>query len=68
MPKVVQIIQRLNGVVELICEHGVGHPSKGLTNPAWYYDVHGCDGCCSHESFRPSKEQIARFKNHDNTS
>ena len=40
-------IDRENGLVELACRHGCGHPSKALTPPARYYGVHGCCGCCS---------------------
>lgn len=46
-----QII-REGGLVEDICEHGVGHPNK-----EWLaehdpenkksFAIHGCDGCCS---------------------
>lgn len=46
---VVEQITRANGLVEDICEHGVGHP-----NPEWLQEhgkemdgIHGCDGCCS---------------------
>lgn len=48
---VVEQIVRQNGLVEDICEHGVGHP-----NPEWLKahgreidGIHGCDGCCSNE-------------------
>ena len=43
-------IDRENGLVELACEHGVGHPSKKLTPSMYYYGSHGCDGCCSTDS------------------
>lgn len=45
---------RTSGLVERICEHGVGHPDpdsvayferKGIEA----MDVHGCDGCCTME-------------------
>jgi hypothetical protein len=47
-----------NGLMERICEHGVGHPDPDdLTHKlltlgaegfaAGEYDVHGCDGCCA---------------------
>lgn len=39
-------IYRENGLVELACEHGVGHPSLLLTPERYYYGVHGCCGCC----------------------
>ncbi len=52
----VQTIRRASGLVEHICEHGVGHPAIGsvmwldLAGPedakgSW--GVHGCDGCCT---------------------
>lgn len=44
-----------DGMVEDICEHGVGHPNEkwyremikkhGKEEGQWY-GVHGCDGCC----------------------
>lgn len=48
-------VQRASGLVEDICEHGVGHP-----NIHWLrkhpelakkecLGIHGCDGCCSQE-------------------
>lgn len=47
-----QYIIRASGLVEWVCNHGVGHPlpeSSRLLylktdNSSW--DVHGCDGCC----------------------
>lgn len=54
MPKwAVEQRGRMNGTVEDICKHGVGHP-----NAEWLaelrndeeretWSVHGCDGCCS---------------------
>lgn len=46
---------REDGVrVEILCRHGVGHPSQALSNPArWkeWMGVHGCDGCCSLAAF-----------------
>lgn len=37
---------RMDGRVEWICDHGVGHT---IWNPrdGKYAFVHGCDGCCS---------------------
>lgn len=51
----VEYTLRLDGRVEIICEHGVGHPSPALTRfnrgspEAWdsLDGVHGCDGCCT---------------------
>lgn len=45
---------RSGGLMERICEHGVGHPDPDSyayfesLNPkdAWAWGVHGCDGCC----------------------
>jgi hypothetical protein len=46
---------RASGLVERICEHGVGHPDPdsveyfaGLLLPdeGRWWTVHGCDGCC----------------------
>ena len=51
-----QIIHRLNGVTERICEHGVGHPIevpydvngiKLTDDQRSDMTIHGCDGCCS---------------------
>ncbi len=45
---------RETGLMEILCPHGIGHPSKPLTNPKWWHDhfgVHGCDGCCSQAVF-----------------
>ena len=51
-PWAVRQLVRETGLLEDVCEHGVGHPNR-----AWLaeYDphgerrwgVHGCDGCCS---------------------
>ena len=40
---------RETGLLEDVCEHGVGHPNKDFLEKeglpgAW--GVHGCDGCC----------------------
>lgn len=39
------------GILERICEHGVGHPDKDSalyleSIGREYENVHGCDGCC----------------------
>lgn len=43
------------GLMERICEHGVGHPDKNHLdyvrrergdNAAYGEAIHGCDGCC----------------------
>jgi hypothetical protein len=36
------------GIMERICEHGVGHPDPDDPKSADKYEaVHGCDGCCA---------------------
>ena len=48
------------GIMERICEHGVGHPDpddlayrvrmyKKAGMPTDHLGVHGCDGCCTGE-------------------
>lgn len=39
-------------VTEILCPHGIGHPSKCLTEK-WedWKGVHGCDGCCTLAAF-----------------
>lgn len=43
---------RMDGHVEDICKHGVGHPNKEYlmsiedTDKRHYDSIHGCDGCC----------------------
>ena len=43
----IHVVHRENGLIEIVCPHGIGHPSRKLTPPKFYYGVHGCDGCCS---------------------
>jgi len=38
--------------VEYACPHGVGHG----------YDIHGCDGCCAHISFKKCTKRPVKFK------
>ena len=41
---------RETGLLEDVCEHGVGHPNRDfLKQEGWpsVWGVHGCDGCCS---------------------
>lgn len=61
--KPVRIIRRETGLLEGVCEHGVGHPlyasidwmmiTDGAYNPLKRnpqdsaWGIHGCDGCCS---------------------
>lgn len=36
------------GIMERICEHGVGHPDPDDPKSSDKYEsVHGCDGCCA---------------------
>jgi hypothetical protein len=49
---------RENGLVEIICSHGVGHPSRGLTRDPHYYAPHGCCGCCSWTDFHLVEQQF----------
>lgn len=53
-------IRRSSGLVEHVCEHGVGHPAigsakwlslvhGGKTSP---HAIHGCDGCCRTKEWR----------------
>jgi len=52
-------IRRETGLVEYVCEHGVGHPAVGSAlwqaetrredEEAWM--IHGCDGCCARDDF-----------------
>lgn len=44
-------IRRETGLIEHICEHGVGHPAHGSVhwmklNGSDGFGSHGCDGCC----------------------
>lgn len=41
---------RETGLVEDVCEHGVGHPNRDFIKRkklGWGWTVHGCCGCCS---------------------
>ena len=38
-----ELLYRLDGRVEWVCEHGVGHT---IWHPRGSDSVHGCDGCC----------------------
>lgn len=42
---------RASGLVEDICEHGIGHPNvewlkEHDPDGTFGFAVHGCDGCC----------------------
>jgi len=50
----IQQIVRISGLVEDICEHGVGHPNRQWmeeNDPDGEkgFGIHGCDGCCHKE-------------------
>jgi hypothetical protein len=72
---------RQSGLVEDICEHGVGHPnSEYLRTHPKANSVHGCDGCCwkpksktpplevpKYDSNEPSYEAIFNFLQNSDT-
>lgn len=47
--------KRLDGRVEWICEHGIGHPVIG-------FKTHGCDGCCSNKTDELKEEYLSQPK------
>lgn len=49
-------IVRETGLVEHVCEHGIGHPDPESTKKLdegsdGMWGIHGCDGCCSRDDF-----------------
>ena len=53
---------RASGLVEDICEHGVGHPNrewlkKHDPDGKLCLSVHGCDGCCVQEAEKYKKRK-----------
>lgn len=55
---------RASGLIEWVCEHGVGHPdyesavylnTHGHEGSRGTWGIHGCDGCCSRDDF-PGKK------------
>ncbi len=50
-------IRRDNGTIEMLCDHGIGHPIWGsqpkVAGHEDYILVHSCDGCC--QSFSSEK-------------
>lgn len=57
---------RLSGIVELVCPHGVGHPSRKLTTlkRPWREGegIHGCDGCCGGPEFAQAEADTERAR------
>lgn len=66
-----KLLHRASGLVEWICEHGVGHPDEdsaeliakhyGHSTDTWL--VHGCDGCCSKKDFPGRKLGVKEKRN-----
>ena len=51
-------ITRETGLIEWVCEHGVGHPDMDSVHKMGNeWGIHGCDGCCSLEDF-PGKSKV----------
>lgn len=45
-------IVRGSGLIEWVCEHGVGHPdSESVKKLGEPYGIHGCCGCCNRDDF-----------------
>ncbi len=49
-------ITRAVGLIEHLCEHGVGHPDEAgvkelAKNGMKGFGIHGCDGCCKRDDF-----------------
>ena len=60
-------IVRSSGLVENICKHGIGHPSKEwleINDPddERGFGVHGCDGCCMGDDGKHLREMVKIFK------
>jgi len=51
---------RETGLIEIVCPHGVGHPSWWLNNQAHraYAGIHGCEGCCATPEFVKAEEAL----------
>lgn len=54
-----------NGLLERICEHGIGHPDIDYLNAReesgediTFMGVHSCDGCCEHPETEVDKEEV----------
>lgn len=45
-------VVRASGLIEWVCEHGVGHPDQASVKQLGEgYGIHGCDGCCGRADF-----------------
>lgn len=42
-----EFLIRMDGRIEWVCEHGVGHTVYNPHDWGKYTFVHGCDGCCN---------------------
>ena len=42
---------RASGLLEWVCEHGIGHPDMDSAKRLHMEGIHGCDGCCSRKDF-----------------
>ena len=38
------------GILEVLCPHGVGHPTPAQVESDPDTATHGCDGCCTEEN------------------
>ncbi len=62
--KPIQAIRRASGLIEYICDCGVGHPHPdSVKNFKKYFPnrvptIHGCCGCCSSEDFFKERMEI----------
>jgi hypothetical protein len=74
LPETKTVIRRKSGLMEWVCEHGVGHPLLAsaikIANKhkhilsTWL--THGCDGCCKSEEFKKiNKEYTLLGSKHD---
>ena len=59
--RVIQRVRRASGLLEDICEHGIGHPNsewlKSHPELAEGLGIHGCDGCCITEAVEALSEE-----------
>ena len=57
-------VHREDGRVEVLCHHGVGHPSSALTvlKIPWrdWMGIHGCDGCCVGEQWMVNEAEALK--------